>query len=122
MATILSRKTVTIVLVLALAWLSHAVWRVHAQRAAVAVQVSDVEAKVKSMENENRFLASSSDYFTSDAYRERQARIKLNYKLPDEQVAFVYRSASPSQSAPASVAKTRTVPNWRKWLDWVFGH
>ncbi len=69
-------------------------------------------------------------YLNSDAYLERQARIKLNYKKPNETVVFVYKSpynqnqpsalhggtslsASSASDAPASL------PHWRQWLNYL---
>lgn len=83
-----------------------------------------MESRVADLERNNQFLASSSAYFGSDAYLERQARLKLNYKLPDEQVAFVYKDTSEKKLAPAEEFKASlaAMPNWKKWWYYVLGH
>lgn len=44
-------------------------------------------AEVKQSASERERLG---DYLRSDSYLERQARLKLNYKNPDESVVYVY--------------------------------
>ena len=47
------------------------------------------------------------DFLNSESYLERQARLKLNYKKPDENVVFVYQKPNievPSQSIEVSPA------------------
>ena len=121
---ILQRKILTIGLVALLVWLGDRSWQIRAQRADTDVQVKDLESRVASLEYNNQFLASSSAYFASEAYLERQARLKLNYKLPDEQVAFVYKDtsvkiASPSQEFKAHLAE---MPSWKKWWYYLLGY
>jgi len=121
---ILRRKTVIIGLVLILAWLGNGLYDLHARRATTIVQLSDIESKVKDTEDEQAFLASASAYFSSDAYLERQARLKLNYKLPDEEVAFVYRDTSEKAVSIEEALKDRIarLPNWQKWWYWLRGY
>ncbi len=121
---ILQRKILTIGLAVLLVWLGYRSWQIRGQRADSDVQVKDLESRATDLEQNNQFLASSSVYFASDAYLERQARLKLNYKLPDEQVAFVYKDtsvkiASPSQEFKAQLAE---MPNWKKWWYYLLGY
>ena len=121
---LLQRKTLTVILAALLIFLGYESWQIRDQRIAMGVQVKDLESRATDLENNNKFLASSSAYFASDAYLERQARIKLNYKLPDEQVAFVYKDtsvkvASPSKEFQAQLAE---MPNWKKWWYYLLGY
>lgn len=48
------------------------------------------------------------------------ARSRLNYKLPDETVVFVYKNEkSGTTIKPMPVKEER--PNWRTWLEWLLG-
>ncbi len=121
---LLQRKTLVIVLAALLVWLGYGSWQVRDQRTGMDVQVKDLESRAADLEQNNKFLASSSAYFASDAYLERQARLKLNYKLADEQVAFVYKDtsvkiASPSKEFKAQLAE---MPNWKKWWYYLLGY
>ena len=124
MPEILHRKIVTVMLVAALFWLGRSVWLEHRQRADVSAQVHELESKVAQFQHDNQSLASASAYFRSDSYLERQARLKLNYKLADEQVAFVYkgtasRSAGPEETFREQVLK---MPDWKKWWYYLLGY
>ena len=86
--------------------------------------MKDLEFRVADLERNNQFLASSSAYFASDAYLERQARLKLNYKLADEQVAFVYKDTSVKFASSSQEFKTQLaeMPNWKKWWYYLLGY
>ena len=121
---ILQRKILTVGLVLILAWLGYKAWQIRGQRSDTAVQVKDLDARIADLQQNNQFLASSSAYFASDAYLERQARLKLNYKLPDEQVAFVYKDTSTKVASPSVEFKNTLLdmPNWKKWWYYLLGY
>lgn len=122
--SLLNRKTLSAVLILLTGWLFYQGYKVHAQRQESLAQVQDLESRVEDLKRNNEFLASSSDYFGSDAYLERQARLKLNYKLPDEQVAFVYQDKN-SQTTPAAVPfaeQLKKMSNWKKWWYYLLGY
>ncbi len=121
---ILQHKIITIGLAALLVWLGFRSWEIRAQRADTNSQVEDLESRVTDLRRNNQFLASSSAYFASDAYLERQARLKLNYKLPDEQVAFVYKDTSVKVFSSSQEFKTQLaeMPNWKKWWYYLLGY
>ena len=121
---LLQHKIITVGLVALLVWLGYKGWQIRIQRAGTDIQVKDLEFRVADLERNNQFLASSSAYFASDAYLERQARLKLNYKLSDEQVAFVYKDTSVKIASPSEEfeAKLAEMPNWEKWWYYLRGY
>ena len=122
--SLLQRKTLTLVLVLFSVWIGYRAWQVRSQGKQVALDAQNLESRVNDLERNNQFLASSSAYFSSNAYLERQARLKLNYKLPDEEVAFVYKDTSVKTSAPVPEFKAHMseMPNWKKWWYYLLGY
>ena len=120
MLDLLQRKTISVLLVIATVWFGLNAYRLHLQQGSQGAQLTDVQSRINDAERENHMLASSSAYFQSDAYLERQARMKLNYKLPDEQVAFVYPDASASSKAELSKGNDQ-LPNWQKWWYYILG-
>lgn len=61
-------------------------------------------------------------YLNSNAYFERQARLKLNYKKLDERVVYVYPNPTAKiQNRDAEISKTRNrfFTNFGKWLDYL---
>ncbi len=121
---VLQRKILTVGLLMLLVWLGYKSWQIRVQRLDMKVQLTDLESRTDDLERNNQFLASSSAYFASDAYLERQARLKLNYKLPDEQVAFVYKDTSVKVASPSEEfeAKLAEMPNWKKWAYYLWGY
>lgn len=84
-------------------------------------EVDNLNQKIAETEKELSELKKLGDYFKSAAYLEREARLKLNYKKPGENVVFVYRN-QPLQN-PAGINNTTkpssVLPNWRKWLEYL---
>jgi len=121
---LIRNKIFTVGLVLLLVWLGYRSWQIRNQRVETDVQVKDLKSRVADLEHNNQFLASSSAYFASDTYLERQARLKLNYKLPDEQVAFVYKDTSVKIASASQEFKTQLaeMPNWKKWWYYLLGY
>jgi len=78
---ILQRKILTVVLMVLLVGLGYKILQVRSQRTGIDAQVNDLKSRVADLESNNNFLASSSAYFASDVYLERQARLKLNFQM-----------------------------------------
>src|SRR3989344_4528539 len=53
-------------------------------------ELENLDKKITEAERSASELERLKDYLQSDAYLERQARLKLNYKKPDEKVVYVY--------------------------------
>lgn len=122
--SLLQRKTLTVILAIFVVWMGYRSWQIRGQRAQIALDAQSMESRVQDLERNNQFLASSSAYFSSNAYLERQARLKLNYKLPDEQVAFVYKDTSVKTASKTSGVKDQLaeMPNWQKWWYYLLGY
>ncbi|HWA64615.1 MAG TPA: septum formation initiator family protein [Candidatus Paceibacterota bacterium] len=123
MPAIFHKKYLTPILVLVALWLGYSVYQMRDDRAQIGLQVTDLESKITDIQQDNQTIASSSAYLTSDAYLERQARLQLNYKLPDEQVAYVYEDKGTStlsvdQAYDHAVGR---LPTWKKWLYYLIG-
>lgn len=121
---LLQRKILAIPLLALAIWFGYKGIAIREARMEMKDQVADLESRVNDLKRNNQFLASSSAYFGSDAYLERQARLKLNYKLPDEQVAFVYKDATAKKIASESSLEVQLadMPNWKKWWYYILGY
>jgi len=88
----------------------------------VRQEVNNLNQKIAETERELSELKELGDYFRSSAYLEREARLKLNYKKPGENVVFVYRNQSLLQNPAGNGNSTKpspTLPNWQKWLKYL---
>ncbi|MEK9157620.1 MAG: hypothetical protein AAB638_00340 [Patescibacteria group bacterium] len=122
--SLFQRKIFSVGLILFAVLLWRSVWQIKNDRSEATSQIKDFEVRIADLERANQFLASSSAYFSSDAYLERQARLKLNYKLPDERVAFIYKDTSTKVTPQAEEFKNSLsdMPNWKKWWYYLFGY
>ena len=90
----------------------------------VGQEINNLNQKIAETEKSRSELEKLKDFAKSADYMERQARLKLNYKRPDENAFFVYRNqynqaqASPS---PPFQASPGLLANWQKWLKYLFG-
>lgn len=75
------------------------------------------DEKVAELQKAQDELEKQAGYFQSNAYIEQQARLKLNYKKPDEHVVYVYRSASTPTPSDQTLAKSTS--NLQQWWDYL---
>ena len=118
---LLRSKITTPVLIIFLVWISLMALNVNVQRERLQMSLGDLERKIKSTERSNAYIAQYGDYLKSEAFLEKQARLKLNYKAPDEQVAFVYRAGSGETPVPQPAGDPKTEPFWEKWWEYLAG-
>jgi len=74
-------------------------------------ELSAIRAQEQVVARRNDELEANYDYRQSREYQERQARLQLNYKKPDEKVVYVYDRASVS---PSPLVQPR-----KSWIQWL---
>ena len=83
-------------------------------------EVKSLEQRIAETEKSNSEIAKLLDYFKSDNYLEREARERLNYKKPGEEVVFVFRD---KEKKTAEEEETKEeLSNPRKWWKWLWGY
>ncbi len=87
----------------------------------VSQEVNNLDQKIAEAEKDLSELQKLGDYFKSVAYLEREARLKLNYKKPGENVVFVYKNQHAQSPAETDgvVKSSLILPNWQKWLNYL---
>jgi len=118
MRNILTYKTISIIFVLGIVWFGLSVFEVYRESNQVLRQVNDIEAQIIAAEEENKKLKQLDEYLQSPAYLEKQARLKLNYKILDENVTFVYTSENQGQEEPLVI---ESMPGYIKWWYYLIG-
>lgn len=88
------------------------------KRLAIRNEVKNLEQKIAENEKINSGLTGLLDYFKSDSYREREARSRLNYKKPGEEVVFIFREKSDGKVEEVEIQKN--LSNIEKWWKWLF--
>lgn len=84
-----------------------------------------LDERVREAEEDLEAKRAQAEYFASDDYKERQARIKLNYKKPGEKVVYVYRDVASSSSDILGITNEATEQgessSWKLWFDFALG-
>ena len=100
---------------LAIGWLSLSFIKIKLHDDIVNKEVLELEEKIGNLEHGNIVLEKFLSYMTNPLFLERQARIKLNYKAPGEEVVFVYTDDSASIGSSSQDFTDENVPNPVKW-------
>src|SRR5436309_3203567 len=114
MFKLLNYKFFSLILLIAVGWFGVSAVNVAARKKNVQNEGQDLQQRISALERENQFLGRSEEYFKSDAFLEHQARVKLNYKFPEEHVVFVYDKTASAQARTLK-EEIRSMENYKKW-------
>jgi cell division protein FtsB len=119
--SVLQSKLFTALAALAIGFFLVLIFRLFPSFKTVSQEVKNLDKKIVETEKELSELEKLSNYFKNPAYLEREARLKLNYKRPGENVVFVYRNQSLQNQAENSnsIKPSPVLPNWQKWLKYL---
>ena len=89
-------------------------------------ELRNLDKKIAEAERSASELERLKDYLQSDAYLERQARLKLNYKKPDEKVVYIYTGENGNKTeskiaAGVNSAESRLSQNLKLWWGYLAG-
>jgi len=103
-------------------WFGSGLVSLNSQRKMVDRDVEANKQKIaeaqENTDNLNQFLKN----LENPRFLEREARIKFNYKHPDEQVAFIYRDTEAKPISPSFEDILKSLPNYKKWWYWIVGY
>ena len=73
-------------------------------------------------EKSNLDLAKLLDYFKTRSYLEREAKIKLNVRKPDENVVFIYEDEKENKIKEKEKESLGLdgLTNFEKWIKYLF--
>ena len=117
-------KWLLILSAIILGWIIFIFIKIKLQENLVNEEVRELEAKIHSLERSNFDLEKFIVYLKNPSFLEKQARLKLNYKAPGEEVAFIYTDInSRAVSSAADLKKSfDTAPNYIKWWYYLIGY
>lgn len=87
------------------------------RRIQIQREVRALETRAQDLERSVIELANLNQYFRTDAYQERLAREKLNYRAPGEQVVLIPENAQPATQAEEvakAAEKSSPLEEWWK--------
>ena len=117
----LNSKWLSFLLIAAVGWLAFSLLTLNTRRAEFEKTLSGLSQKAEDAENNRTYLEKFMAYFKSPEFLEKEARAKLNYKLPDEEVVFVFRDTNPKSTVETG-KNIDQAPNYLKWWYYILGY
>src|SRR3989344_535681 len=120
----LNSKIFTVLSGILVLWLTLSSINIGSQRSMIDGEVKNIETKIKEVQNDTDYLNKFLNYFQTPAFLEKEARLKLNYKVQGEEVIFVYRDKNvKKESDPINFEELLSkMPNYKKWFWYVLGY
>lgn len=84
----------------------------------LAQEVETLHDKISTYEKKNQELGELMTYFQTDDYAEREARLRLNLKLPGEQVVILPSDTANGQGGTEGNGGFEQ--NWQLWWNYFF--
>lgn len=102
-------------------WLGNGLLNLNMQKDEVEKELKAYEERSAEAEKSNENISKFLKYFENQSFLEREARLKYNYKKPDEEVAFVYEDINSQTASQSFQDMLNSMPNWKKWWYWTAG-
>lgn len=85
-------------------------------------EIKKLKSEISELNNENTQMASLIDYFKTNTFAEKEARVKLGLKKPGENV-FVIEKKDDQRSSDNQINQIneKDMPNYKKWWVYFFG-
>ena len=115
-------KILTVFLFILSVWLLFSVISAEIEKGEVKKEETAVENKITSMRQGNQLLERYIKNFENQEFLEKEARIRLNYKAPGEEVVFVHRDANSQKASAAKELSMNDLPNYRRWFYYLLGY
>lgn len=121
MNKILNSRFFSVFLLFLIFWLGNGLVKLNDRKIIVEQEIKTNENKVAEAQQNTDEIAEFITNFENPAFLEREARMKLNYKSVDEEVAFIYRDTEKKASSQSFEDILKSMPNWKKWQLYLFG-
>jgi type II secretory pathway component PulJ len=117
----LSSKWTTVLLVLAFGWLALQAGRLWFRTQHVDAELARLQDRAYQIERDIERQEQLAEQAQDVRWLEHQARMRLNYKFPDEQVAVVYKDEKAGTITPAASASgaAESTSWWVRIMSWL---
>jgi len=93
------------------------------QKTVIEARLQNLEGKIGETEKSNLDLARLLSYFKSRSYLEREAKLKLNVRRPDENVVFIYEDGNEGEiknkEGKGEEFNFEDLTNFGKWIKYL---
>lgn len=84
-------------------------------------EIRDLEKRIEALEISNEELSQMQDYFQSEEFLEKEARLKLNLTKPGESLIIVKKTEGLGGGEQETII-AKEISNIQKWWEYFFGH
>lgn len=128
MASLFIKRGVFVLALLLVGWVVFISWEQFERHERIEEEVAVLQAEAEKIRRENETFSERIGYFSSDAFREQEAKKKLGLKKNNETVVVIKRAAAlsegegtdsstPGNKNQALAVSAMYVPNYQKWLS-----
>jgi cell division protein FtsB len=118
---VLNSKFLTVFLLILSVWILFSVISIEVEKDEVKKEEAAVQAKITGISQDNKLMEGYIKNFENHEFLEKEARLRLNYKLPGEEVVFVHRDANSPKASLSEESSPVDLPNYKKWWYWLLG-
>jgi cell division protein FtsB len=84
-------------------------------------EVKDLEKKTENLKISIDDLLKTQDFFHSQEFLEKEARLKLNLIKPGEKLIIVTQQEEPEEKAEQKETAAKEISNIQRWWEYFFG-
>jgi len=86
----------------------------------VSADLSNLKKQIAGLETQNNGYADTISKLGTPGFVEREARTKLGYQMPGEQVLMLQDAAAPADASATSLVDDSSLSNPQKWWRYFF--
>ena len=83
-------------------------------------QIKDLENKIEELKTSNEELAGLEEYFQSEEFLEKEARLKLNLTKPGEKLIIIKQIEEDLEEFEQEQGLAKEISNIQKWWQYFF--
>lgn len=118
---LLSSKSFIFFLLVVLVLIAVALGRESYRYFKINQDIKNLEKKIEELKKSNEELIGLEEYFQSEDFLEKQARLKLNLTKPGEKVIIIKQIEQEIGIAEQSTGMAKEISNIQNWWEYFFG-
>lgn len=122
MNRILNSRLLSVFLLFLIFWLGNGLVNLSKQIKMIEKEIGSNETKISEAKENTDELNKFLKNFENPAFLEREARLRFNYKIQDEQAAFIYRDTGDEVASQSFYDILKSMPNYKKWWYYLLGY
>ncbi|MFA4937484.1 MAG: septum formation initiator family protein [Patescibacteria group bacterium] len=118
--SIITSRLFIIIAIIAIVIIGVAFTKNLVRRAELTTEINALHSKVASFEQKNQELSGLIEYLKSSEFQEKEARLRMGLRKPDEQVIILPNESQNVEGDLSSMQPKMDEANWQKWWNYFF--